>query len=169
MISDKRIWACLTGCCVLALPVVYFLKLEKSPPDQLRIVARGFEKGSGLSGDYLYSILKVEQKLYTGNTISEPEFALLEEASKSPHIQFRSEALLYLGRLDRTQFRDRAHEIMHRLALDPDPGTRSIAIIDLVESHDADAGRFMTLGENSNSSYVRQTVAIMRKRQKNAT
>jgi len=87
----------------------------------------------------LQPLSEVNHKILRLQPISEAEWQIVETASRSADAGFRCTAVIFLGNLEKSPFRVRAHEIMNRLSRDPDEAIRSLSIRVMIQSHDPNA------------------------------
>lgn len=123
---------------ILALPLlawIYFSKKAQTPEEY---AAKQFAKHTGLSGEELLLILRTNDKIRT-KQIDDRDWGVIEKYSNSPAIEFRANSELALPFLKGTPYEARARAVLHRLAQDTDPGTRSVAIQAMFKSGDPQA------------------------------
>jgi len=150
---------------ILLAPLGYFL-FRKDVPDALRIEANSFQKNTGLSGDTLYDLRKVQIKMGKHEPISDAEWNYVDGASRSKALEFRVNSLQGLPALEETSYRNRAHEVMRRLANDTDPATAALALTLLVETHDEQAPKLFAMAKKNPAPIMQSQVAMLAKKWK---
>lgn len=149
---------------LIVSPYLYCRKAAANPPDPLKLRAEKFQRDSGLSADTFESLYRIQAKTIAGSPISEKEWNVIEAASHAERPPFRCMTLEYLAKYVGTPYEGRARELARRLALDPDPGTRSFALLELVSMKDERVRSLIEEAKRSDQPYVRETAGIAAKR-----
>ena len=116
---------------VVASPLAMYFMFRPHPETQEEYTARMFEIHTGIPGANLKELTHAVSDL-RARKATEADVEVLEKYSISPRLELRAGSEMATGYLIGTPFQSRAHAMVLRLAEDPDPGTRLIAIESLI-------------------------------------
>ena len=139
----------------IAAPIGFFYYLQSRPVDSDRWLASRIAANNKVDPETVYSHLRVAHKIGAHQPISESEWQVFEEASRSDNPMFRMDALEGVVTLQETPYADRARALTKRLARDSDVYVSMDALIMLMRMKDPEAAGLLRVAKQSPSKYVR--------------